>query len=126
MSFSKRERADYNRHREHVTRELGINKNDYNRLRRVGQELHRASEDSAMGTKNWRGVRDPSSQKPYTEKEERHDYGKAFSKTQALRKKYGKHHIHYYHQGDPRGAALYAAKEKLNHTNYSSKGKVIY
>jgi hypothetical protein len=30
--------------------------------------------------------------------------------------------LHYYHQTDPRGCALYVAAEPLNAQNYSSRG----
>lgn len=32
------------------------------------------------------------------------------------------HGLHYFHQTDPRGCALYVAREPLTDTNYSSRG----
>lgn len=127
MSYSKREREDYNRHREHVTRELGIDKNKYNALRRVAQHLHRADEDYAMGRSDWRHEKNYNPHSPrYEEKEHGKDVAHAFKKAEAIRKKLGgKHAVHFYHQGDPRGAALYVAKHRMKHTDYN-KGHVIY
>lgn len=33
--------------------------------------------------------------------------------------------LHYYHQTDPRGCALYVAREPLTGTNYSSIGIAV-
>ncbi len=128
MSFTKREREDYNRHREHVGKEFGLDKNKYNALRRAAQGLHRADEDSAMGTKNWRYTKHNwGHDEAYTEKHHKNDVNQNFSKAEAVRKKAGgKKAFHFYHQSDPRGASLYVGKEKLNQANYSSKGKHIY
>lgn len=127
-SFSKREREDYNKHREHVGKELGLNKNHYNALRRVSQGLHKAGENYANGTTGGEPkYRGNEILNRYEDKHYNKDVASHFKKAEALRKKMGgKSKIHFHHQTDPRGAALYAAKEKLNSTNYSSKGHVIY
>lgn len=36
-----------------------------------------------------------------------------------------RHGLHHYHQGDPRGCALYVAAEPLTDTNYSSRGVAV-
>ena len=125
MAFTKKQRAEYNQHRERVGKEVGINKNQYNALRRVAQTLHRNDEDSAMGRSDWRHKQDSRGSKEHTEK----DYNKvkagAFKKAEALRKKIGgKHKIHFHHQTDPRGATLYVAKKRMK--NPHSEGHVIY
>ena len=113
MAYSKKEREEYNRRREHTSKELGFSKNDYNALRRVSHELSKHGEHEAN-----------------TGESRRREVGKSFSKAEALRKKvYGKKaksKLHFYHQTDPRGVALYASKEKMKNTNYNSKGKPIY
>jgi hypothetical protein len=129
MSHTKKERAEYNARRDAISKRLGINKNEYNRLRRVGQSLHRHGEDYAMGRKNWRYERNDTGRDHYSDKEYWKDVGKAFSKTKALEKrtktKNAKRRLHYYHQSDPRGAALYASKSKLNQMNYNRDGHAI-
>ncbi len=113
MSYSKKERAEYNVHRERVGKELGINKNQYNSLRRVSNELSRHGEHEAN-----------------TGESRTKEMGKSFAKAEALRKKIhgkdAKKKMHYYHQTDPRGVALYAGKERMSSQNYNSKGQVIY
>lgn len=128
MSYSKKEREYYNKSREHTSKELGINKNQYNALRRAGSHLHRANEDYAMGRSDWRHNPNHSKHSPeYGEKEHRKDTAKAFGKAEAIRKKLGgKSKIHFYHQTDPRGTALYASKHRMSAKDYSSKGRPIY
>ncbi len=108
MAYSKKEREHYNIHRERVGKELGLSKNEYNRLRRVGNELTKHDTDYANG--------DIAESKEHEKR-----VGKAFSKTKALKGK-----VHFYHQRDPRGAALYAAKKRIHPDKYSSEGHVIY
>lgn len=110
MSYSKRAREDYNRHREHVGRELGFDKNKYNALRRVSHELSKHGEHEAN-----------------TGEDRTRDIGKTFSKAEALRKKLGgKKKMHFYHQTDPRGVALYVGKNRMSPSDYNSKGSPIY
>lgn len=124
MAFSKRAREDYNKHRERISKELGINKNEYNRLRRTGAALHRHDEDSAMGRTDWRHQPNASKHtKEYDEKSYKKDVGHAFAKSRALLKA---KKINVYHQQDPRGASLYAAKKRIHRDRYSSEGHVIY
>ena len=116
MSYSKKEREEYNQRREGTSKELGISKNQYNALRRVSNSL------TEHGTSYANGV--DRSGKPYTDKQYSKDVGKSFSKTKALdRKKTG---IHFYHQTDPRGVALYAGKKRMSQSDYNSKGRPIY
>lgn len=133
MSYSKREREDYNRHREHVTRELGLEKKHYNALRRVSHALTDADTNYANGTQGSRHhyaepiYKGNKILNEYTEKHHSKDVSGAFKKAEALRKKIGgKHKIHFYHQSDPRGAALYVAKHRMKDTDYHNKGHVIY
>lgn len=122
MAFTRKERAEYNQHRERTSKELGIDKNAYNRLRRVGQALHKADENYANGTTG--GAPKYSGNKitnRYEDKEHRGDTNKAFAKTKALKGK-----VNLYHQSDPRGASLYAGKKRLSQNDYNFKGHVIY
>lgn len=128
MAFSKREREDYNKHREHVAREVGLDKNKYNALRRVSHGLSQADTNYANGaTGNGPIYHGNKILNRYEDKEHRGDVNKHFSKAEALRKKVGgKSKLHFHHQTDPRGVALYASKHKLNSSNYNSKGHPIY
>lgn len=110
MSYSKKERENYNQYRESVAKEHGLDKNKYNALRRVSHELSKHGEHEAN-----------------TGESRARDMGKTFSKAEALRKKVGgKSKLHFYHQRDPRGVALYIGKERMKPENYSSKGKPVY
>src|SRR5258708_6163596 len=104
-SYSKKERERYNEHRERIGKEYGLGKNEYNRLRRVANELSQADTAYANGRKYEHDTEE------YTEKHHKHDVNKAFSKTQALKNKLKGKHL--YHQTDPRGASLYIGKKKL-------------
>jgi hypothetical protein len=115
---SKKERERYNEHRKRTSEALGLDKNKYNALRRVGQSLNRADTNYANGRENY-----PHG-KEYGEKEYKHDVNSSFAKTKALRKKMKD--LHFYHQSDPRGASLYVGKKRLKQDNYNSEGHVVY
>lgn len=128
MAFSKREREEYNKSREHTGKELGLNKNHYNALRRVSHSLSKADTNFANGTTGgepkYHGNKILNR---YEDKEHGKDVATHFKKAEALRKKIGgKHAIHFHHQTDPRGVSLYAGKERMNSSNYNSKGRPIY
>lgn len=128
MAYSKREREDYNRHREHVGKELGLDKNKYNALRRVAHGLSKADTNYANGTTGGSPVYHGNKiLNRYEDKEHHKDVATHFKKAEALRKKLGgKHSIHFHHQQDPRGASLYASKKRMSSSDYHSKGHVIY
>jgi hypothetical protein len=97
---------------------LGLDKNKYNALRRVANRLSEADTNYANGRRNY-----PHGEE-YGEKEHSKDVSHAFAKTKALRKKIKD--LHFYHQGDPRGASLYIAKKRLSGSNYLTEGRHIY
>ena len=121
--YTKKERAEYNERRKRVAEKMGLKKHEYNYYRRVGQKLHEASENSAMGSSDWRHSNNPKAR--YEEKEHGKDVASAFKKASSYRKKHG-HNVHFYHQTDPRGAALYMGKERMSQKDYTSKGEPIY
>lgn len=124
MSHSKKEREEYNQRRERVSKEFGIDKNSYNRLRRSAEGLTRADTNYANGTTG--GEPKYSGNKivnEYTEKNHRKDTDEAFKKIASMAKKMG---LHYYHQSDPRGASLYVSKKRMSQENYNREGKHIY
>lgn len=116
-SYSKKERERYNEYRERISKEYGLDKNKYNALRRVAGELSEADTNYANGRKNYE-------EKEYGEREHKKDVNSAFAKTKAIRKKIKD--LHFYHQGDPRGASLYISKKRLKPENYNSEGHHIY
>ena len=116
MAYSKKEREEYNRHREYTVKELGIGKNEYNALRRVSHKLSEAGASYA-------NARDRMG-KEYGEKHYGKDVGSAFAKTKALKKKLKG--LHFYHQTDPRGVALYAGKKRMSAETYHREGRPIY
>ncbi len=127
-SPSKKEREQYNQHRERVGKELGIEKKHYNALRRVGQSLSKHDTDYANGATGG-GAKYVGNKivNRYEDKQHSKDVGKAFSKAEALRQKMGgKSKMHFYHQTDPRGASLYVGKKRMSGNDYRSKGHVIY
>lgn len=110
MAHSKKEREHYNKMREMAGKSLGLTKNQYNALRRVSHELSRHGEHEAN-----------------TGESRSKEMGKAFQKAEKVRKKLGgKHSIHFYHQTDPRGVALYASKKRMSRSRYNTEGHPIY
>jgi len=49
MSYTLKERQEYNARRVAVCEALGITKNEYNKFRRLGEQLHRVYEDNCSG-----------------------------------------------------------------------------
>ena len=124
MSYSKKEREEYNKHREHTSKELGLDKNKYNALRRAAHKMSKADTNYANGTTGG----EPKYQgnkivNEYSEKHHSKDTNEAFKGISKLAKKMK---LNLYHQGDPRGASLYAGKSRMSSKDYNSKGHVIY
>jgi hypothetical protein len=117
MSFSKKEREQYNERRKRVASKMGMNKNYYNTLRRVANSLSEADTNYANGKDRSGGI--------YENKEHNRDVSEAFKKAGRLRKK-NKLNIHFYHQKDPRGASLYVGKKRMSQMDYNTKGDHIY
>lgn len=100
--------------------------------------LHRwAEEECGMSNRygtSWCIVRDETTGKPFREVQPSHFGGKvhrepardmergALKRIAATCKAFG---LHYYHQSDPRGCALYVAGEPLTDQNYSSNGIAV-
>lgn len=108
---------------------LGIPYDAAHTLRRAEMVLHRWAElecGDSNDYASWAIERDENTGKPYRTFYP-HD-GKstrtliADREAGALRRVQAvcaKHGLYYYHQGDPRGASLYIAREPLNDTNYT-------
>ena len=98
MSYTKKEREDYNQYRERSCERLGITKNDFNWLRRKGEELRRLYEDSCNG---------------YGDDHEED------SLERRIEDKASKLKLELYFQRDPRGATLYLDTKPIPRNNYT-------
>ena len=105
MTYTKKEREDYNTHRGAVCEILGITKNEYNWFRRLGNSLHKVYEDSCNGTV------DENEEELVTGRL----YGLGDSKAEGL-------HLHIFYQTDPRGATIYLSNEAIEAHNYYRSG----
>jgi hypothetical protein len=113
--YSKKERENYNEHRERTSEALGLDKNKYNAFRRLSQKIADADTNAANGKDRL--------EREYGDKEHKRDTRPNFKKIHEMAKKMG---LHMYHQGDPRGAAIHLSKERMSQRDYSSKGRAIY
>lgn len=118
-----------------IASRLGIPFEAANILRRAQLVLHRwAEQECGDGNAfaSWAIERDEATGKPF-----RCVYphtGKAYRtpiadrEAGALRRVAAvckAHQLHFYHQGDPRGCALYVAREPLDDQTYSSRGVAV-
>jgi len=107
--FTKLERERYNEDRERACKRLGITRNQYNWLRRKGEEYRLACEENCNGT--------------YTEQQyevrtkclENGIYH--YLLKQELNTK--KHQMFVYFQTDPRGATIYLDTKEIPSNNYT-------
>lgn len=118
-----------------VSRRLGISVFDAKALRLAGRTLHRWAEGEcgdSNGVVSWCIVRDETTGKPYREvhpntgpsyREPIRDREKGALRRVARICAY--HKLDFFHQTDPRGSALYVAREPLTNTNYSSIGVAV-
>ena len=102
MTYSKRERMQYNHHRDIVCEQVGITKNQYNWLRRKGALLHKVYEDNCNGVIN----------------EDTYDAttGMLYEHTNGYVNDLG---LFVYYQTDPRGATIYIDREPIPENNYT-------
>jgi hypothetical protein len=101
--YSKKERADYNRDRAIKCKELNITENQYNWLRRKGEELRRIYTAACNGEI---------------------DYGQEYERAvnpleKSVIKYAGKLGLFVYFQTDPRGATIYADIKPIPEANYN-------
>jgi len=116
-------------------REIDIEQETARQLRRIERTLHRWAElECGDGDeyKSWVITRDEATDKPYMEYHF-HDgrvrrYATPDREAGALKRLAAickRHGIHYYHQTDPRGCALYLSREPMTDENYSSIGTPV-
>lgn len=108
--YTKQERERYNEHRERACQRLGITKNQYNWLRRKGNELHKIYEDNCNGKVyiNYDGVYENLTNRLYTEINKYIEKVSSFSKP-----------LFVYFQTDPRGATIYLDIKEILENNYT-------
>ena len=106
--YNKKEREYYNEQRERTCDYLGITKNQYNWLRRKGEELRKIYED------NCNGILSELEYETITLKYER-----------LIRDYAGKLKLLVYFQTDPRGATIYLDKQPIPENNYT-QARYIY
>ena len=102
--FTKLERQRYNEDREKACKRLGITKNQYNWLRRKGEELHGIYEDNCNG-------------EYATEEMYREDC--KFFEDMILAKVSIEMGLFVYFQTDPRGATIYLDTKNIPVNNYT-------
>ncbi len=96
-NYTAKERAEYNTYRDQACKRLGISKNEYNALRRLQEALRRWDERRCNGecTDN--------------------EYDTAVEAICDRVKRFG---LAWYHQSDPRGAALYVDSTRIDRDRY--------
>lgn len=113
-------------------REIFIDWDDTATLRKAQKTLHRWAElecGDGNDYASWAIERDEKTGKPYMVTHSHNGYPRreriadretgALKRVAAVCRASG---LHYYHQTDPRGCALYVAREPLTDQNYSSAG----
>lgn len=108
--YTKKEREYYNQHRANVCERLGITKNQYNYIRRIGEQLHKVYENDCNGLYK-------------DENESRIAESKITSKLYRYMLKYfslPNTIIYTYFQTDPRGATIYLDKSPITQANYTN------
>ena len=107
MTHTKKEREYYNLQRDRICQRLGITKNNYNWLRRKGEELHKVYEDDCNGVLELN-----------YDNGEYDDYMKPFYRTiDAYVKELG---LQVYYQTDPRGATIYLDNKPISDNAYTN------
>ena len=106
MTYTKKERDNYNQDRDLTCERLGTTKAQYNKFRISGQSLKRIYVMNCNG--------DFATDSEY--EEACSDY---YSSSDNLAKKLG---LEIFYQTDPRGATIYLSKEKIEDNNYNRSG----
>lgn len=112
MTYTVREREQYNSYRAFACERLGIDKNMFNWFRREGAKLHQFYEDYCNGLFN-----DDGADSPY-EILTNEIYTKVKNKASKLG-------LYVYFQTDPRGATIYLDRSPIARESYTNS-VVIY
>lgn len=112
MIYTKLERERYNEDRERKCKALGITKNQYNWLKRKGEELRKVYEDNCSGV-----IESEEKYSSLTETIEKSV--RNYLLKQKLYKTGNKKVYFVYFQTDPRGATIYLDTKKIPENNYT-------
>ena len=104
--FTKQERERYNEDRERACKRLEITKNQYNWLRRKGEELRKIYEDNCNGL--------------YKTEEESDKAERDLIYQINVYKQECEELLYAYFQTDPRGATIYLDREPILENNYTN------
>jgi hypothetical protein len=104
MGYTKKEREEYNERRERTCKALKITENQYNWLRRKGQELQKIYTDACNGVVDYAG-------------EYENKVNPIYKKVDEYAKKIG---LKLFYQTDPRGATIYADKKPIPANSYNN------
>jgi hypothetical protein len=108
MTYTKKEREQYNKQRDRIIEKLGIDKNDYNYFRKKGEELHKLYEQDCNGE---------VAEKRY-DKIEKQLMTRINTRLKKIKKEKGLT-LYVYIQGDPRGATIYLDNIEIPANNYT-------
>jgi hypothetical protein len=108
MTYTKKEREQYNEQRDRIIEKLGIDKNDYNYFRKKGEELHKLYEQDCNGE---------VTEKRYN-KIEKQLMTRINTRLKKIKKEKGLT-LYVYIQGDPRGATIYLDNVEIPANNYT-------
>lgn len=103
--YTKREREIYNENRDRACQRLGITKNQYNWLRRKGEELRKVYEN------NCNGLYKTEEESDKAERDLIYQINVYKQKFEEL--------LYFYFQTDPRGATIYLDTKEIRDNNYT-------
>jgi hypothetical protein len=112
MSYTIKERQEYNVRRVSICEALGITKNKYNSFRRDANRLHKHYEDDCNGYSDSMGNWDENKSNR-AEAIERQIENRVTEEAKALG-------LYVYFQTDPRGATIYLDTKPISQNNYTS------
>lgn len=110
--YNKKEREQYNQHREYVCEALGITKNQYNSFRRDGERLRKHYENDCNGYQDINGEWDEVATERAGQIEEQIE-----DRVEEEVKELG---LFIYFQKDCRGATIYLDMQPIPENNYTT------
>lgn len=110
MTFTTKQREQYNHNRKITCDRLGITKNTYNYFRRLGEQLHKIYEDSCNGVID-------------TEEEYEIATSPICAQIDSMARDLD---LYVFYQTDPRGATIYLSKNEISEDSYNIDAECIY
>jgi len=106
MTYTKQEREEYNIRRERACKQLNITENEYNWLRRKGEELHKVYENNCNGL--------------YKTEQEYNLLVRDLEYKINVYKQECEELLYVYFQTDPRGATIYLDTKPISDSSYNN------